>query len=405
METWTRKYQPKKIKEIVGQDLAIKELKRFIIDFDKDKLKKNKKIKNSALLYGPSGTGKTISAYALANDLGYEIFEINASDVRNKEQIEEKLGSVVRQRSLFSKGKIILVDEIDGLSGAKDRGGIQALLKLIYETTFPIILTATNPWNTKFSSLRSKSQLVEFKSLDYLSVFEILKEICKNEKIKAKDEILKTLARRAGGDARAAINDLQTLYEKNKNIELAELGERNKTENMINALLRVFKTTDPKLAARAFDNVQEDINQIFLWIDENLPLEYDRPQDLASAYDKLSRADVFRGRIKRWQHWRFLTYINDLISAGVALSKDEKYKKYVQYKPTSRLLKLWWAKQKSFKKKAIAHKLAVHTHTSAKQALKSIDYFRIIFKKNKKMANSITEQLNLDKEEIVWLKK
>lgn len=359
------------------------------------------------MLYGPSGTGKTISVYALAKDLGFEIYEVNASDVRNKEQINSKLGSVVKQQSLFSKEKIILVDEIDGLSGTKDRGGIQALLKLIQQTTFPIILTATNPWDYKFSSLRSKSNLIEFKPLDYLSIFKILKIICQKEKKKTiKDEILKALARRAGGDARAAINDLQSLYEEKKGVSIEDLGERNKVESMINALIRIFKTTDPNIAVSAFENVEDNTDQIFLWIDENLPLEYDKPKDLARAYDKLSKADVFRGRIKRWQHWRYLVYINYLLTMGIALSKDEKYKKYVQYKPTSRLLKLWWAKQKSLKKKAIAHKIALHTHTSTKQVIKNIDYFRIIFKKKKnKMAENISEQLDLDEEEIDWLRK
>ena len=398
MQTWTKKYQPKKIKEVVGQDLAVKSLKNFILNFKKQK-------KKSALLYGPSGTGKTCSVYALAKDLGSEIYEINASDVRNKEQIEQRVGSVVKQQSLFSKEKIILVDEIDGLSGTKDRGGLQALLKLVQRTTFPIILTAINPWDYKFSSLRSKSNLIEFKPLDYLSIFKILKIICKKEKKTIKDEVLKTLARRVGGDVRAAINDLQSLYEKKKDISLEDLGERNKVESMINALIRIFKTTDPNIAANAFEDVEENTDQIFLWIDENLPLEYDKPKDLARAYDKLSKADVFRGRIKRWQHWRYLVYINDLLTMGIALSKDEKYKKYVQYKPTSRLLKLWWAKQKSLKKKAIAQKIAHNTHTSQKKAIKNIDYLKLIFKKKNKMANSIIEQLDLDKEEISWLKK
>ncbi len=398
MQPWTKTYQPEKIKDIIGQDLAIKSLKEFILNFKKQK-------KKSALLYGPSGTGKTCSVYALAKDLGVEIYEINASDIRNKDQINSKLGAVINQHSLFSKGKIILVDEVDGLSGTKDRGGLQALIKLIQKTTFPIILTAMNPWDYKFGSLRGKTNLIEFKPVDYMSIFKILKEICKNEKIKAKDEILKSLARISGGDLRAAINDLQSSYEKNKNLEIEDLGERNKVETMINALIKIFKTTDPNIAKNSFDDVEENTDSIFLWIDENLPLEYTKPEDLVRAYDKLSKADVFRGRIRRWQHWRYLIYINDLLTIGIALSKDEKYKKYVQYKPTSRLLKLWWAKQKSLKKKAIAQKIASHTHTSTKQAIKNIDYFKIIFKKNKDMAGTISKQLDLDKEEISWMKK
>ena len=401
MLPFTKKYCPKTTREIYGQDSVIKELKSFIENIGKQK-------KKAALIYGPSGTGKTCSVYAIANELSLEVFEVNASEFRNKEQIEQKVGSAVNQHSLFSKGKIILVDEIDGLSGKEDRGGIQALYDLIEKTTFPIILTATNPWDAKFSTLRNKSVLIEFKPMGYLDIFSVLKHICDKEKIKADEDALKILARRAGGDCRAAVNNLDALAGEKKTLtkeDVDELSERDREESIINALMKIFKTTDPKLAITAFDNVKEDVGEQFLWLDENLPLEYEKPADLARAYDKLSKADVFNRRIKRWQHWRFLVYINALITAGVAVSKDEKYHKFVQYKPTGRLLKLWWAKQKSLKKKAIASKIAERTHSSAREVLKDIEYFKVIFRKNKEMAKEIADELNLDKEEILWLKK
>ena len=159
MQPLINKNLPKTTKEIVGQDNVVKQLKNFIINFKNEK-------KNSALIYGPSGTGKTCSVYAIANELGLEVIEVNASDFRNAEQINQKVGNAIKQQSLFAKGKIILVDEIDGLSGHEDRGGIQAITKLIEDSAYAIILTATNPFDNKFSSLRSKSNLIEFKQLD-----------------------------------------------------------------------------------------------------------------------------------------------------------------------------------------------------------------------------------------------
>ena len=204
MQPLTHKYTAKSAKDIIGQEEIIVKLKNFIVNFRKEK-------KNSALIYGPSGTGKTSSVYAIANDLGCEVIEVNASEFRNAEQINLKVGNAIKQQSLFARGKIILVDEIDGLSGHQDRGGIQAIAKLIEGSTYPIILTATSPFDNKFSTLRSKSSLMEFKQLDYLSIFKILKKICDNEKIKYCEDTLKSFARRAAGDARAAINDLQAL--------------------------------------------------------------------------------------------------------------------------------------------------------------------------------------------------
>jgi len=405
MQPFTFKYRPKTAKEIIGQDKAVTKLKDFVVNFKNPRKRK----KNAAFIYGPSGTGKTISAYAIANDLDLEILEVNASDVRNADQINSLLGSAIGQMSLFFKSKLILVDEIDGLSGTQDRGGLQAITGLIEKSSFPIILTATNPWEYKLNKLRTRSEMVEFLPLDYLSIFEILKKICNEEKIRHEDDVLKGLARRAGSDARAAINDLQTLAMEVKELtkqSLDELGERNKLDSMINALFKIFKTTDPKVAITAFDTVEENLDQQFLWIDENLPREYTKAEDLARAYDKLSKADVFNRRIKRWQHWRFLVYINALITAGIAVSKKEKYKNYVQYKPTGRLLKLWWAKQKAMKKKAIAEKIAEKTHTSAKYALKNtLPYLQVAFKKNKNFRNGLVQELDLSEEEIEWLMK
>ncbi len=402
MHPFTIKYQPKKINEIIGQDNAIKKLKDFVVNFKKQR-------KNAALLYGPSGVGKTISVHALANELDLEILEVNASDVRNAEQINSMVGSAAGQMSLFSKSKIILLDEVDGLSGKEDRGGLSAITNIIEKSSFPIILTATNPWDYKFNKLRRSAEMIEFAPLDYLDIFKILQKICSNEKIKYEEEVLKGLARRAGNDARAAINDLQTLTIEAKELtkkSLEELGERNKLDTMINALFKVFKTTDPNVAIAAFDNVKEDLDEQLLWLDENLPREYTKPEELAKAYDKLSKADVFNRRIKRWQHYRFLVYINALITGGIAVSKKEKYKHYVQYKPTGKLLKLWWAKQKSMKKKAIAEKIAERTHSSKKEVIKNtLPYLQVAFKKNKNFRERLTNELDLSMEEVEWMKK
>jgi len=402
MLPFTVKYKPKTTKEIHGQSPAIKLLKNWILNFKTQKAK-------AALIYGPTGSGKTSIPYAIANELGLELIEINASDIRNKDQINLKIGSAVKQQSLFSKSKIILVDEVDGIAGRQDFGGMQALTALIDKSTFPIIATATDPWNKKFSTLRKKSLLVQLNILDYKVIELVLKKICIKEKIKYDDKAITALALKTGGDLRAAINDLETLTSGKKELKrdvVDELSDRNKLDSILNALVKIFKTTDPKIAISALDNVNEDLNKSMLWIDENLPKEYKKPEDLARAYDCLSKADVFNRRIRRWQHWRFLVYINALLTAGVAVSKDRKYKEFVAYKPTTRILKLWMAKMKYAKRKAIAQKIADKTHSSAKQVIKdTLPYIQVIFHKNKKESDLIAQELELNNEEVEWLRK
>jgi len=399
-QPWIKKYSPSRISEVIGQDSAMSMIKDFVDNYKKQK-------KKALLIYGASGCGKTSSVYALAGELNLEIVEMNASDFRNKDQINSIAGAASQQMSLFGGSKIILIDEIDGIAGRQDFGGIASIVKLISESKFPIIMTINNPYNKKFSSIRNKCELFQFNELGTNDIFMLLKRIAEKEGINHNDESLKRLARRNAGDARGAINDLQILSSDGKLEEntIDELSERNRTENMLQALVKVFKSTDPAVAVSAFDNVEEDLDQCSLWIDENLPKEYENPEDLARAYDKLSKADIFKRRIRRWQHWRFLVYVNSLLTAGIAVSKDSKNKKFISYKPTGRILKMWWAKQKSMKKKAIAEKLARKTHSSVKEQIKTIDYFKQIFKNDKEMAQHIANYLDLDKEEIAWLKK
>jgi len=396
---WFRKYAPKNSKDIIGQDKAVEQIKKFISEHSKQK-------KKALLANGPTGSGKTATVYAIANELEYEVIEVNASDFRNEAGLNSTVGAAIGQQSLFAKSKIILVDEIDGISGTKDRGGLNALIRLVEITKFPIIMTANDAKDYKFNKLTRRCVIADFHALQSASIQHILENIVEGEKLKAEKDTIKSIARMSAGDARAAINDLQTLANFTKEIKDTEmLGERNRQETIINALMKVLKSTDVNIAKGAFDNVDEDMDECMLWLDENMPKEYTKPEDLANAYEIMSRADVFKGRIRRWQHWRFMVYISDLLTAGIALSKKEKYHQFVQYKPTMKLLKIWMANQKFAKRKKIAERIAEKTHTSTRVAIHdTIPYMEVIFKKNKKKADEISEYLKLEKEESDWLK-
>ena len=396
---WTRKHIPKRAEDIIAQQNAISVLKNYISNYKKQK-------KKAILIYGAAGCGKTSSAYTIANELNLEVIELNASDFRNKDGINSIAGVASKQMSLFGKGKLILIDELDGIAGRQDYGGVPALVDVIKESAWPIVITANNPFDNKFSSIRSKSEMLQFKILGINDIFDILKKISLKEKILIDDDVLMSLAARSAGDARGAINDLQiisSLGSIDKN-SVDELSGRDKTDTMMNALMKIFKSTDINIAKDSFENVQEDIDECFLWIDENMPYEYTDAKALARAYDRISRADVFKGRIKRWQHWRYLAYIYELLTAGIAAAKDSKNKNFVSYKPTGRILKIWWANQKNMKKKAIAEKIASQTHCSSKEVINNIEFFKVMFK-NKEMADEITSELGLNSEEVEYLSK
>ncbi|MBI2549046.1 replication factor C large subunit [Candidatus Woesearchaeota archaeon] len=398
---WTITYAPKSLKEVIGQE-SLAKLKGFVEAYRTHK-------KKAAFLYGPSGTGKTCSVYALARDVGFEVIEVNASDIRNKEHIETFLSAATKQRSLFSQGKIILIDEVDGISGTYDRGGIPSLIKMISESFFPVVITGNDPWDHKFGKLRTLSLMLAFEPVPLQSMVLLLSQICHHEGIHAEPDTLKTLARRSAGDVRAAITDLYALTRLTRTLNkktLEELDDRNREESLPMALVKVFKTNDPLIAKDAFENINEDLDTCLLWIDENLPYEYTTVEARARAYDALSKADIFNRRIRRWQHWRFLVYVSALLTAGVAVAKDEKLKEFVPYHETKRLLKIWMANQKYQKRKVIAGKIARKTHTSTRRALQdTLPYLQIAIQKNKTMAKLLQHELDLDEEEMQWLKK
>ena len=400
MQPWIRQYSPKTLKEVAGQENQIKFLQDYVENYKKQK-------KKSIILSGPFGTGKTSSVYALAEDSQLEVIEINASDTRSQKALHELIGSALGQHSLFSKGKIILVDELDGVSGTKDRGAIPELLKLMEKSTFPIICTMNNVWDRKFSKLRKKCEVLDFDKLDHKIIADVLKNISKKEKIDYEESAIQQLARESDGDLRAAINDLQVLGSDRK-LKKAEIDEHFQRQNKVTvqeALFKIFKTKNLDIALPAFDNVDENVDKLLLWMDENIPREYKKNPDIANAFDALSLADVFFGRIRRWQHYRFYVYIYNLLSAGISLAKKEKYSEMTKYKETSRLLKIWMANQKNFKKKSIAEKIAHNTHTSTKRALGEVHYLKYVFGKNKKESEKISDYLELNSEEVDWLRK
>src|SRR3989338_5800752 len=401
MEPLVKKYSPKSLKEFVSQKKQIDELKSFIENYKKQK-------KKAALLYGASGTGKTCVVHILAKEYNLELVEVNASEFRNQSQIDLKIGNAIRQMSLFSRGKLILIDEADGIAGVEDRGGLQAVIKLIEETTYPIILTMIDCSDHKYDSMKRKCNLIEFTPLENDEVVDYLKDVCKKENISIDDTALRSLARFSGGSLNSALNDLQSISEQKKHISKDDvdfLGFRDHTEQITGALLRILKTTDINIALSAFDGVKENQDQQFLWLDENLPKEYTQAEDIANAYDSMSKADIYRRRIRINQYYRFMVYINAYLTAGISLGKKEKYQKQITYEETKRLLKIFWANQKSFKRKDIAKKIAKAAHCSAKSAFKDMVYYRTMFKKSKEFAGKIVAELEFTDEEVEWMKK
>lgn len=387
---WVDKYSPKSLKEVKGNSLSVELLIDFIENFEKHP-------KKGIILTGPTGTGKTACIYAFADENNYEVLELNASDFRDKKSVEEFMNSAMNQMSLFMKPKIILIDEIDGLSGMKDRGGAQALAKLVDKSNFPIVMTANDIELDKLSTLVKKTKILEFNNLTSSEICERLNEILESEKLKKDDFVVKSIASRSGGDLRAAINDLQTLYSSKKinRKDLDLIGDRKREEELNNVLRLVFKSKDVNLIENSLDDINFDEFQS--WVSKNVPLEYSK-EDISKAMNSLSLADLFKGRIIRWQHWRFIVYQKFFMSSGVALAKEKKSSKVVKYKRPNIGLMVWQSRMRMGKRKTISNKLANYFNVSEKRAFQIFpDVVKLI------KIPEIQEKLELEETEVDWI--
>ncbi len=380
--SWVEKHKPKSFNDIVGQE-NLGKLRYSIVN------------KEAIILSGGTGTGKTSAVYAIANDIGHEVVEVNASDIRNKEGINSVIGNAMKQQSLFSKGKIILVDEIDGLSGMKDRGGVQALSALLSDSKFPIVMTTNDAWSDKLRSIRKKCSLIEFKELKEFDIVKVLQKILSIEEINYDSQILKEIAMNSGGDLRGAINDLQVLSAGSKMLDKIEgVSLREKKKIIFEVLEKVFRSQSILNVLGCLRETDVNLDEFFLWLDENLPKEF-FGNDLVSAYEKLSRSDVFNGRIRK-QRWRLLVYRDNLMTCGVNASKSSVSNRFVGYKRSGRLLKIWWANRKNSCKKSIIEKMSCHV-SKKKFSKEVLPYMKIICRNS-------GNDFGLENEEVEWLK-
>jgi replication factor C large subunit len=426
---WTEKYRPQTLKQVRGNDKAISTLRKWAEAWEQ-----GLSVKKGLILAGHSGTGKTSAAYALANDFNWGIIELNASDARNAENIRSiaLAGSV--NETFTATGefvsaktggrKLIILDEVDNLfermsrrkprdpseKDMSDAGGRAAIIETLKKSHQPVILIVNDLYELTRDSgaiIKTLSDVVKFNKIRQPTVRQLLGKICENEGIKITPDALDELSRRADGDMRSAINDLQLVAEGIEQVtfdQLSVLGYRNVRATIFDAVREIFKSMELERAQKAIWGLDEAPEDIIHWLDENLPLEYRRPIDLVNGYKYIGRADQFLGRTRRRQHYGFWAYANELMTGGVALAKQERYHGWVKYQFPSWILKMSRTKQVRQLQKSIAQKLGRYCHTSIKTAKQDIiPYYRYIFKHDHPFAVAQSIIQDYSKEEIGWL--
>lgn len=401
---WVEKYRPQTLDKVVGHPTTIETLREWALSWEDD-IPKDRAI----ILYGTAGTGKTTSAYALANEMGWEITELNASDQRTATKIEKVVGSGSRMETLSGSKRLIILDEADNIHGTADRGGEKAVIGLIKKTNHPMILIANELYDMSYG-LRSSCKLIQFRPISYGTIVSVLIDIAKKENITYERGVLEKIAENADGDLRSAINDLQAIVQgrvDKANIEIKDVvtGQRDTKEDIFKVLGKIFRGTDIIDAYRSTFNLDQDPEDFIQWIDENLPREYARPADLADAYNYLSKASLFLGRVRRRQNYGLWKYASVLMTAGIVVARSQTQKQigFVKFQTPTIRKRLNETKGMRKIRDSLAQKIGTHCHTSIGFARHHLFPFFRLMMKDERYASSIAALLELNVEEMAFL--
>ncbi|CAF0760167.1 unnamed protein product [Rotaria sordida] len=230
---WVDKYKPQTIKHLIGQQgekSCVQKLIIWLRDWYKHHGHSDEKVKakssftfnrnedptmfKAALLSGPPGIGKTTTAQLVCQHLNFEYIEKNASDQRSKKSmtnLSSDTYSVVNfsnKTSSLSK-YVLIMDEVDGVSGNADRGGIQELILLIKRTRIPIICICNDRQHKKIRSLANYCYDLRFHRPTIQQIRAGMLTILHRENIQnIKQEILDEIIESCNHDIRQIIHTL-----------------------------------------------------------------------------------------------------------------------------------------------------------------------------------------------------
>ncbi|MGA1820378.1 MAG: replication factor C large subunit [Thermoplasmatota archaeon] len=423
--SWTEKYRPATLDDLVGHNKASEQMRSWAKGWKGGSVPKLRAL----ILEGEPGVGKTTAALAMANEMGWGVIELNASDARNLESIRRlatrgSMSHDITDSEGFSQGsdfkqKLILLDEADNLyergaqledgSDLSDKGGKRAIVELVRMTRQPVVLIVNNLYGLisgSGASLSFTCEKLKFRRLSPASVVKRLRQICEMEGIQFDDEVLTAIAERSSGDMRSAVGDLQMVCTGKTRInmkDLTVLGIRDNKENIFNTMELVFRAGSIAEARKALMEVDENIDTLVLWFAENLNVSMSHPEDIDRGLQRLSRSDVYLGRVQRRQNYKLWKYAKDTL-ATLSIARRYPNRNRSRFQFPTYLKSMSKTKDKRAMLKEVSLLLGRYTHTSIRTIKEDpVHRFRVLSKREPGFSANLVANVMMNKEHLKML--
>jgi replication factor C large subunit len=327
---WADIYRPKNLEDIIGnEEIRLNILKWLVKWFPGTK---------PLLLIGPPGVGKTTIVKIISSFLNYDLIELNASDTRSGPQLEKLINPLYNNMSIFGKKILLFFDEVDGIYGREDSGGLEILINIVKASNFPIIFVA-NYTHIKLKNLSKICKIIKFQRISENLLMIFLNYVLFEQNYHLSLDDKKWIVEKSNGDVRTMLNLAQSkctgygkfVHETFK-IDISDgLNEfflsKNKDEARKILLSLDGKYSDPRYGLSSEERRKDILNSLFTSIvSSNLDMD-----TLSLLLDSLSRIDLLVARINKNRNWNLLKYMNNVIIEILYENIQNKMVSYHQY--------------------------------------------------------------------------